>query len=83
MLIEMVMPAGSEAAPFALQVPLTTLPGTQPVIFRSGLTIGVGVAGVVTETSLPEVSKAMVEATGGVAALVGSVPSGLRPSIRL
>ncbi|MNF11630.1 hypothetical protein D3C80_2128790 [compost metagenome] len=68
-----------EAAPLAFHTPLVTVPGIQPVIFRSGLTTG----GVVTETSLPDESNAMVDATGREAARVGSLPSGLRPSIRV
>ncbi|MNV44376.1 hypothetical protein D3C71_1361320 [compost metagenome] len=82
LLMAIVTPAGSAAAPLAAQTPLVTLPGIQPVIFRSGLTTG-GVPGVVTETSLPLVSKAMVEGTGREAAFIGSLPFGLRPSIKV
>ncbi|MNF87606.1 hypothetical protein D3C84_700760 [compost metagenome] len=75
-----------EVAPFAVHTPFFTSPGIQPVTLRSGLTIGAGTAGVVTETRLPEVSNTMVEATGrfnGTAVGLGSVPFGLRPSIRV
>jgi len=56
----------------------------QLVIFRSLLITEVGgvvggVTGVLTEVSLPVESNDMVEATGAVT--VGSLPSGLRPSI--
>ncbi|MCY1457770.1 hypothetical protein D9M71_750920 [compost metagenome] len=62
------------------------------VIFSSLLITGAGVGmvggtvggtGVLTDTNLPDVSKVMVEAIGGVAASVGSLPSGLRLSIRV
>ncbi|MNT26759.1 hypothetical protein D3C72_1623530 [compost metagenome] len=74
------MPAGSADAPLAAHTPLVTVPGTQLVIFKSGLTTG-GVPGVVTDTSFPLVSNAMTEAIAGVT--FGSLPFGLRPSIRV
>ncbi|MOA23524.1 hypothetical protein D3C78_1441510 [compost metagenome] len=77
----MVIPAGFAAAPLALNVPLTTLPGTQPVSFRSLLITGPG--RVLTCVSLPAESNVMVEGTGAVT--FGSLPvaSGLRPSTRV
>ncbi|MNG02653.1 hypothetical protein D3C84_856910 [compost metagenome] len=82
----MVKPAGSAAAPLAVQTPLVTLPGVQLVIFRSLLITEVGgvvggVTGVLTEVSLPVESNDMVEAIGALT--LGSLPSGLRPSIRV
>ncbi|MNW10144.1 hypothetical protein D3C71_2072970 [compost metagenome] len=80
----MVTPAGSAAAPLGAHTPLVTLPGVQLVMARFGLTIGApGGFGVLTDTSLPLVSNVMVEGTGRVAAFIGSLPFGLRPSIRV
>ncbi|MNY77093.1 hypothetical protein D3C86_2168900 [compost metagenome] len=68
---------------------MVTVPGVQLLIFSSLLMIDVGgvvggVTGVLTETSLPDVSNVIVEAIGSTAPVpVGEEPSGLRPSIRV